>query len=88
MGKHNVGVRLALRAEGKVVNAYIASTETMDGARWIASLDVKIASRPEVFAVWKVMLSELLADFVRDTFGIEPDLIESDAGEHERAGTA
>ena len=53
--KRSIGVRLAIRKEGPVVNAYVAEEETMAGAFIIGSLDIGLAERPAIWDRWKAL---------------------------------
>ena len=79
-----LGVRLAIRREGDFVNAYLARQGTMDDARLLASISHGIAENPEFFGRWKALMSDVLADSVKQTFGQKPTMIEKPAPESER----
>ncbi len=86
--KKEIGVRLAIRSEGKFVNAYLAESTTMDNARLIGSVTRAIERHPDIFAQWKSVMTEILARAVQDIYGKRPEMPERPAPEHEKSGNA
>lgn len=81
--------RLAIRTEGKMVNAYLAASESMDGAELIGSLRITIARGDQgVFERWKALMQNALAHIIEIETGLAPDFVEEPVPEHERAGEA
>ena len=85
---HELPIRLAIRREGGMVSAYLATKDTMTGAMLLGSIAMGIAEREDFFARWKEIMEEALKIAVRRVFGETPDLIEHPVPEHERAGNA
>ncbi len=83
-------IRIALRHEGDNVNAYLAQTGTMEGAKLLGSLAVSMASLPGVFDAWqafwqqasKAAIGALMPDVTVQGFDVR------EAPEHEKAGHA
>jgi hypothetical protein len=86
--KIGIGVRLAIRHEGKFVNAYLARSDSMDDAMLLGSLLTTIAMNEPIWLRWKALMSDVLASMVEDIFGQRPDMPEQQAPEHERSGEA
>ena len=81
-------LRLALRVEGDFWNAYIAATDTMDGALLFGSIHMSAAADP---AVKDMFMTTMSAARVRalTVAGHKPVRMEvRPAPEHERAGRA
>ena len=87
-GKKEIGVRLAIRKEGAWVNAYLALSDTMQGAIKIGSIMAPVASRPAIWEQWKGLMTEVMAIAVEECFGAWPEIKERPAPEHERSGEA
>lgn len=82
-------IRLAIRSEGNMVNAYIADANTMDDAQLIGAISRRVCGLdPAVFDAWKALMTRVLNDAIKDVFGREAEMIERPAPEHERAGHA
>lgn len=79
--------RLALREEGRLINAYYAQVGTMDRARLLFSVDIGAAQLPgvreKILDLGRHIVGELITEItgVRPTWGGEER-----APEHERAG--
>ena len=79
--------RLAIRHEGKMVNAYLAKTETMEGATLLGSLVLSLASNPETFEQWKQFMKDAFAVAIKEALGATvTHMDEQPAPEHERSG--
>lgn len=82
--------RVAIRAEGAMINAYFAPTHTMEGAQLVACIgrDVCEADR-RVFEIFQQLMAMVSAIKVHALTGEMPiDVEYRDAPEHERAGQA
>lgn len=85
----DIGIRLAIRAEGAEVRAYIARQDTMADPLWLSSIDRKLCeAHPEVFELWKTLMAEVMTQAVRDIFGETPTLRTEAPPDHEKAGSA
>lgn len=81
--------RLAIREEGKWVNAYFAIDNTMEGARFLGSLDIGLAGDEKIFSAWKALMHDALSLIIEKIVGVKPVFGgEEKAPEHERAGNA
>jgi len=81
--------RLAIRAEGTQVNAYIAPLKTMDGAILIGSLLRSAAQDdPQLFDDWKEALCLWQQRLLSGIVGSEVTSTTRPAPEHERTGDA
>lgn len=80
--------RIAIRAEGPVINAYWARTGTMEGAEQVASINRELCdSEPKIFEGFQLLMKALSVELVRLRLGKTVDHIEVEpAPEHERAG--
>ena len=86
--KHNT-IRLAIRHEGAVVNAYIAQAADMSGAQLIGSISAALLDmRPALFDEFKALMTEGMTALVQRTGGTVLSMHEQAAPEHERAGHA
>lgn len=83
-------IRLALREEGSFWNAYLAMSDTMDGAKLIGSIMIGAARKnPEIKAAFQALMQQVLADAIEDVTGEAPDKWDVQRGpESERAGNA
>lgn len=82
-------VRLALRREGEYVNAYVAHTDTMDGAMHLGSLHGTLAENSDLWEAWKGLMTQAMSHLIERALGIKPDaMIERPAPESERSGRA
>jgi hypothetical protein len=84
-------VRLALREEGNMVNAYLAKSDSMVNAILIGSIAKGIVENDRrLWLDWKAIMTSAMANAVKELTGAEPDaepeMIEESAPEHERAG--
>lgn len=83
--------RLVLRVEGSFWNAYLAESDTMDGAELLGSIRMAaVESSPEMKARFMQMMQDLLAMALREAAGITMSWPEppQPAPEHERSGSA
>ncbi len=87
--KKTIGVRLAIRTEGEWLKAYVAMADTMDDAMLVGSLLKAIAESDDALWLrWKALMSNVMAGAVAKAFGVEPEMTERSAPEHERSGRA
>lgn len=82
----NLPIRLAMRREGNQWNAYVAKSDTMEGAVWVGSIAICFvehnAKRKDAFLA---IMTEALSDVIEETFGHKPMWNEIvDAPEDER----
>lgn len=83
-------IRLAIRSEGRMVNAYIAQTEDMAGALHIGSISRALLDmRPALFEGFKSLMVDAMTALVET--GTDAKVLsvhEQAAPEHEKAGHA
>lgn len=81
--------RLAIRAEGNLVNGYLAPLDSMVGAILLGSLLRGVAENPDRFEAFKALMLEAVSDATELVTGTRPvfGTVEP-APEHERAGSA
>mgnify|MGYP001610291107 CR=1 FL=1 len=81
-------IRLAFRHEGEWWNAYLALSNTMDGARLIGSVMIgAVTNNPERKQQFMDLMQAVMADGVEHMTGDRPaDFDVSDAPEAERSG--
>lgn len=80
-------VRLAIRREGRFINAYLAGTDSMADAELLGSILVAMVEAGEgYFERWKELMTAMFAAHVENVLGVEPEMIEERAPEHERSG--
>jgi hypothetical protein len=84
----NLKIRLALREEGNFWNAYLALSDTMDGAKLIGSIVIEsVRANPEVKARFQAVMQQVIASAVESMTGKEPERWEvTPAPESERSG--
>lgn len=80
--------RIAFRVEGAMWNAYLAASDTMEGATLLGSLRMDIARNPIRKAQFQSLMTEVMADLTESAFGERPDMNVQAAPEHERSGNA
>jgi len=83
-----IGIRLALRREGALWNAYVANEGTMDRAFLIGSIALgAVTAHPEIKDGFMQLMKQVLAVAVEDVIG-KPlaEWEEKPAPEHERSG--
>jgi hypothetical protein len=77
--------RLALRVEGHLWCAYYAQPNTMDGAIFLGSIQVRFVLDKEHKDMFMWLMREAVADILEQNFGQRPDWREPRrAPEHER----
>jgi hypothetical protein len=83
-------IRLALREEGNSWNAYMALTDTMEGAKLIGSIAAgAIHKDPEIKNDFMDLMKRVLALAIKETTGEAPDFWRTGpAPESERGGNA
>lgn len=83
-------MRVAIRGEGTLVNAYLAPPKTMVGAVLIASINKQLCvDHPVLLDDFKALMVRTAAMVCESTFGVAPSRIDSQAApEHEKAGHA
>ncbi len=83
-----MNIRLALREEGSFWNAYLAKTDSMDGAKLIGSISIgAVKKNPEAKAAFQALMQQILADAVEHVTGEPPEKWDiGPAPEAERAG--
>lgn len=80
-------MRLAIRAEGDIVNAYMAQNGTMDGAIFLGSIHKGVAQNPVRWDSFKILMMGAAADLTESVLGTRVTFGEVvTAPEHERAG--
>lgn len=84
-----IPIRIAIRAEGKWINAYFARQETMSGATKIGSIRRSACDdSPEAFELWKQAMEASISGIIKRQLGVEPAFGLEPAPEHERSGNA
>lgn len=80
--------RVAIRGEGKMINAYWTRTGTMDGAELIASIAREVCeSSSELWDAFQVLMQATSVELVKLRLNMSVSDIEvTPAAEHERAG--
>jgi hypothetical protein len=84
-------LRLALRAEGTLWNAYIAPVGTMKGAVHIGSIGMGVVqANPHIKTAFMVLMQEAMTAAIAQVSSIQPETRFEihRAPEHERAGHA
>ena len=81
-------IRLALREEGNFWNAYLALSDTMEGAKLLGSIVISaVKKNPDVKAKFMDVMKDIIADAVEGTTGTAPDYWDTQpAPEAERSG--
>jgi hypothetical protein len=82
--------RIAIRHEGAMVNAYLASPDTMQDAVLIgAMLATVFDDRRVLFDEWVDYLHRVAAVICENVLGVAPaEILREAAPEHERSGNA
>jgi hypothetical protein len=88
VSKQRLPIRLALRAEGKFWNAYLASEGTMEGGNLIGSVMLRpCQDDPELAAQFKALMTAVVNHAIKEVVGQAPDDFEErPAPTSERAG--
>jgi hypothetical protein len=87
--KKSIGMRLAIRKEGRFVNAYAALENTMQGAVLLGSMAAGLCEEDDtIWKRWKALMIDIMAEAVEKMFGERPDMPERPAPEHEKSGEA
>jgi len=83
-------IRLALREEGNFWNAYMALTDTMDGAKLIGSIVIGAVNKDlEIKNDFMDLMKRVLALAIKETTGETPDTWHTGpAPDSERGGNA
>lgn len=80
-------VRLAIRREGKYVNAYLAQIGTMDDAVLLGSILHRLAQNADYFDAWKACMKHGFGIAIEEvTGGTIASFEERPGPEHERSG--
>lgn len=81
-------IRLALREEGTVWNAYLAHADTMEGAKLIGSIAIgAVRTNPKIKDAFMAVMQQVLADAIETVTGEPPEEWDiQSAPEAERAG--
>lgn len=90
MSKGKPAFRLAIRAEGRNVNAYFAKLDTMDGAVLLGTIARRLCDVDrKVFESFSGTMTLAMIAMAKDALGIDvTDLVVQDAPEGEKAGHA
>lgn len=82
--------RIAIREEGAMVNAYWTSTDTMEGAELVASIQTRmLRDDPGLWEGFQIMAQAMAVSLTQHRLGVTPTgLNVSEAAQHERAGHA
>ena len=79
--------RLAFRKEGEMWNAYYAVMDTMEGAIWLGSIQMKFVQNEKRREAFRALMRECFSDVVEQLMGQRPTWPEPEghpAPEHER----
>lgn len=82
----NLGMRLAIRHEGDMLNAYLADATSMKDARLIGAVAAGITKRQDLYDEWKSLMTKILQAAIEDVYGETPMFHEREAPESERGG--
>lgn len=84
-----LSIRLALRREGSMWNAYLAEQGVMDNAIPLGSIAIGIVEKnPDLKQKFQDLMTEVLARVIEDTTGQTPTMEIRPAPEHEKSGNA
>jgi len=86
MALHELPVRLAIRHEGIMINAYLALNNTMKGSVLLGSIDRELSGHADLFERWKELMALAVSIMVEKVYGKMPMMIERNAPPHEKAG--
>lgn len=82
-------VRIAMRREGDVVNAYWSSTKNMDDKVLLGSMRCTVLDLPGVWDDYQALMAKIGVALVENIGGLTVEGVEyCDAPEHEKAGNA
>jgi hypothetical protein len=82
-----IGLRLAIRIEGRHVNAYVANSGDMAGAIYLGSILTAVCHKnAELFERFTALMADALSHAVKEIYGVTPTFEEEQPPEHERAG--
>lgn len=77
--------RLALRAEGKMWNAYFATMESMEGAVFLGSMPIVFADDPARRKQFMELMQGIVGDVIKKDLGLDVDKwVEGPAPEKDR----
>lgn len=82
--------RLALRVEDSLWVAYYAAPDSMEGALFLGSIQMRFVQDVDRKAAFMAMMRDAVSDLVEETIGTRPTWPDGEkrAPEHERAGRA
>jgi hypothetical protein len=87
--KKELPIRLALRQEGLMWNAYAAKTGTMVDAVFLGCIPIRfVQGNEQRKRAFIDLMSGAFAEMVEEMVGQKPDMIEREAPEHEKSGNA
>jgi hypothetical protein len=83
-------LRIAIRAEGQMINAYVAMANSMEGAIPIGSISRVLCDEDEtLFDQFKALMTMAGTTLIEQLAGGKVlEVFERDAPEHEKAGSA
>jgi hypothetical protein len=80
-------IRLALREEGTLWNAYLAASDSMDNAVLLGSIKLSVVKNSEARKrEFMDLMTAVVADAIKDVIGLDPLFAERGAPESERSG--
>ena len=83
----NLPIRLAMRAEGNWWVAYMAQSDTMDGAIELGRVNIGIAEYPEQKQAFMDLMKSVMSYAIKSVYAQTPDWNEPQpAPEYERSG--
>ncbi len=77
-----------MRAEGKMWNAYYSPTGAADDAVLLASIATRIVADQVRKAAFQWIVTDFVAQFIKEIIGKEPAMEMRAAPAHEKAGSA
>lgn len=84
---HRLPVRLCIREEGSMVNAYLADNDSMKGAIHIGSIAVAaVIDNKERWETFKGLMSSFVSAVLEENLGSKPHMVEREVSEREKPG--
>lgn len=70
--KTDTGIRLAIREEGKFVNAYVAKDDALSDTILLGSVHLQIYhDYPDLFAQWQDLMAQVMVNMLNDFCGAQ-----------------
>ena len=84
----NSPIRLAMRVEGTWWVAYLAHSDTMEGASEVGRIRLSIVKDQDRRTAFIEIMTKFMSEVIKDRFGVVPDWKTEPAPESERSGSA